>query len=141
MPDMHKITFRALVFFSFFLPVSVAASEPLATATPYEPPIARLIIGLLLCVFLAYAVIHVLRNAQRGKGLVRNLSALKFNHAETGVNQVSVLETHRLNATSDVCLISWKQQEFLVIIGQHEPKILNGSNSCENTPAVSEEER
>lgn len=105
-----------------------AAAEPLATAQPYEPPIARLIIGLLLCVFLAYVIAHTLRNFRRDKGPINSLFKMKMTQGQRKSNAVHVMETHRLNATSDVCLISWNEEEFLVIIGPHEPKILNENN-------------
>lgn len=125
--------FMALVFTGWCVAFS-AAAEPLATAQPYEPPIARLIIGLLLCVFLAYVIAHTLRNFRRDKGAINSLFKLKMNKNQHNTNAVTVMETHRLNSTSDVCLISWEEEEFLVIIGQHEPKLLNDKHSLKMLP-------
>ncbi|WP_371395848.1 hypothetical protein [Fretibacter rubidus] len=113
-----------------------AQTQPLATGTSFEPPIARLVIGLLLCVFLAYAIAHVLRNIKKNGRSAPNFSAILFGRGSERKNTVAILETHRLNATSDISLVAYDDTEYLILVGHEKAQILAekerpiSSNSC-----------
>lgn len=100
-------------------------AQSLATGEAYRPPLIRILVGLLLCIFLAYAVVLVLKNIQRRNSGMSGLSGLRKLTKASGGNEVVVLETHRLNTTSDVCLIAYNDTKFLIVLSPDGAHVLD----------------
>lgn len=107
---------------------SPASAQTLATGSSVDPPLFRIVVGLILCVFLAYSIILTLKRSKRQSLQGSSLGLFRKLGAGAEERQVAILETHRLNANSDICLIAYNRKNYLVILGPDGAHVLDESS-------------
>ena len=101
-----------------------AYAEGLATGKSLEAPIGRLVIGLAVCIFLAYAIILVLRKILSRQGSGGKAGIFSVPGFKTG-RRITVIETKRLNANADISLFASGEREYLVLITSQQALLLH----------------
>lgn len=92
----------------------LALAQTLSGGASFEPPLVRLVLGLILCSLLAIvaalALKRVLRGATPAKGakLVRLLGVTPA--------RIEVLESRRIGPQSDVCMLACDGREYLLVV-------------------------
>lgn len=108
-----------------------ANAQTLATGESFEPPYLKLALGLVLCTVVAYIVVYLLKSLKLSKTGVTGLRGLNIGLSGNKKNRISILETHRLNATTDICLLNYDDEEYLVLVGSSGYHILKQPSSGE----------
>lgn len=107
---------------------SAALAQQLGRAAEFEPPIVRLALGLLLCTLVALVAALTLRRFLSAKG--RHVSSV----AHGGSGKLRVIETRRLSANADLCLIACEEREYLVIVSAAGATLLDALPAQAGTP-------
>ena len=93
------------------------ARVPYATGPELSVPWARIAIAFLICVALAAAAIHLLRNRYGRKAAPRSFGDL-LRQTERGDPALELEERLRITPTGQVCVIRCEGRRYLLHIGQ-----------------------
>ncbi|MGE0828002.1 MAG: hypothetical protein AB7O04_01455 [Hyphomonadaceae bacterium] len=92
-----------------------AAAQTLAGGGSFEFPFIRLGLGLLLCTLVALlaalALKHLMTNGGAGLAGLKAKGLLVFTPP-----QIAVREAHRLSPHADICRLSYRDRDYVVIV-------------------------
>ena len=111
----QRLAFISGLVFLLSLTWPVAYAQTLGTGDPIEPPIARLIIGLVICIALAIGIIVLLKKLKTNPRTNFGDVLFKRDQPFDGTN-ITIRQTKRISPHADVCLIEYGQKEFLVLV-------------------------
>lgn len=116
---MNKLTY--IIFFLLFIGVfpELSYAQTLGEGTDISVPWGRLILGLMVCCLLAFLIILVIKSRySSGPSFLTKLANSQ------SFQNVNVKEVRRLSPDSFVCLIEYRETEFLAIIANGNIQVL-----------------
>jgi membrane protein implicated in regulation of membrane protease activity len=119
---MGAITLGAAV-----LPTLAAAGQ-LGAAAAFEPPLLRLVLGLILCSFIALIAALALRRFMRKGWALPGTGGARAWFAASG-RQVIVHETQRVSLHGDICRVGWRGRDYLIVVSQNGVAVLAEKDS------------
>ncbi|MEO1045894.1 MAG: hypothetical protein AAFX04_10675 [Pseudomonadota bacterium] len=113
---------------ALMMSVSAALGQQLGGGAAPDIPVLRVVLALVLCLIVAIGVILWLRRRHGHAGGKMPLAGfLRDSDAATGLN---IVETRRLNAHYDSCVIRHNDREYLLLLGPQDAKILSDQPVC-----------
>jgi hypothetical protein len=100
--------------FSAALWPMTAQAQTLGGGSDFELPLLRLVLGLLLCVIVAIGAALMLKRFMHG-GAAPQIGKWS-DLVRPPQRRVRVLETHRLSPHGDVCVLTCKGREYLIVL-------------------------
>lgn len=94
-----------------------AFAATLGTATAPGVPWLRIVFAFAFCIGVAFAAIWLLRAYREGR--IAQAAAGWFpKRGARAQRQIEVVETRRISAHADVCLLHWQGRSYLLLVGQ-----------------------
>lgn len=117
---MSRVELRICLFiYGAVFPVA-AHGQSLGQGEPIEIPWIRLVLGLLMCLFLAVLVILTYKNRfGRGKISFKGLTS------EKGENEkIDIVDFKRVTTDGSACVLKYKNKEFLIVINGNSSTLI-----------------
>ena len=104
---------------------ATACAQELGGGSEISIPVVRLVLGLVLSILLALVAALVLLRRQRGR--LNGVSLFKplLNMTPGEEAAIQVIETRRVSAHGDVCLVRSQGQDFLILVTANQLLLLN----------------
>lgn len=94
---------------------TLAHAQQVGGGSPLSVPIVKLVLGLLVCAFAALiAALALKRFAQGGAALNGDKPTLR-GLIRAPARRVRILETHRVSPHADLCCLSYRDREYLIV--------------------------
>lgn len=105
------------------------ASEPvlaatLGTAAGPGVPWLRIVVAFAFCIGLAIAAIWLLR-MYRERRIAQSATGWLAKRKERDQRKIEVVETRRISAHADVCLLRWQGRSYLLLVGQSGASLID----------------
>ena len=92
----------------------LALAQTLGGGASFEPPLVRLILGLILCSLLAIVVALGLKRVLRGGAPAKSAKLARLFGVAPA--RIEVLESRRIGPQSDVCMLACDGREYLLVV-------------------------
>ena len=112
-------------------PVSAAT---LGTATAPGVPWLRIVFAFAFCIGLAFAAIWLLRMHREGR-IAQSAAGWLPTRGARAQRQIEVIETRRISAHADVCLLQWQGRSYLLLVGQSGVSLIDSDPRDPQEPA------
>lgn len=119
----------------WLLMMSSAHAQTLGGGQSFELPIARLVVGLLLCSFLAILAAVMIKRFIRGGGAFKpgkSLSSL----LRLPARKLRVIESQRISAHADLCLVACDGRRYLIVTSAGAATVLREDTADETEAAT-----
>lgn len=125
MRNLLKLNFILTTLFLLSLLIAdTAFAQTLGQGEAFEPPIFRLIFGLVLCTLLAFLAALMIKK-QKTSGNKVTFKSLLQKQGLMNSTAINVIETHRINQHADICIIECAGKQFHIIVSQQYCEIIN----------------
>lgn len=93
-----------------------AFAAALGSAAPPGVPWLRIVFAFALCIGVAFGAIWLLRLYREGR-MARTAAGWLLTRGARAERQIEVVETRRISAHADVCLLHWQGRSYLLLVG------------------------
>ena len=114
------------------LPLLAAASPQYATGGEIAVPWARLALAFFICVALAAAAIHMMRQ-RYGSAAPRGFSDF-LSRKEQVEAEIEIVERVRITPSGQLCLVRCGERRYLIHLGQHNCTLIERLNDAPGQP-------
>jgi hypothetical protein len=112
---------------------SLAFAQRLGGAAAFEPPLLRLVLGLVLCTLVAIVAALAIRRFLRPGG--PNGASGRVSLLRSPSARLRVIESHRISPHADVCMFVCDNREYLVVVSPSATSVLRDEAISEELKA------